>query len=249
MPTEYLVALLAAAGIVGLAKGGLSSVGSLAVPLLALVMNPVQAAAILLPVYIATDWIAVWVYRRDYSGRNLAIFIPGILIGLLVATLIMPFTPESALLVGTGLIGLWYCLRNWLSPVPPEKVPARVGPGLFWGTLTGITSFITHSGAAPAQAYLLPQRLPRLQFAGTIAISFSVCNLLKLPGYYAIGQLEVLDWKLTFGLIAVGWVGTLAGRRIVGALSEQDYLRIIEILLFVLSVFLIGKGIYIGIPG
>ena len=39
-----------AAFAVGLAKGGLSMIGMLGVPLMALVMSPVQAAGILLPV-------------------------------------------------------------------------------------------------------------------------------------------------------------------------------------------------------
>jgi uncharacterized protein len=174
-------ALIIAAGIVGMSKGGLASAGAIAVPFLSLQMNPVQAAAILLPVFIAPDWIAVWIYRREFSGRNLAIMIPGMLTGSLIATLITPFTPESALLFGTGLIGIWYCLRNWLRGSTRERTEARIVPGLFWGTLTGITSFITHSGGPPAQAYLLPQRLPRLEFAGTVAIAFAAGNLSKLP--------------------------------------------------------------------
>ena len=40
-----------AAFAVGLAKGGLSMIGMLGVPLMALVISPVQAAWILLPVY------------------------------------------------------------------------------------------------------------------------------------------------------------------------------------------------------
>ena len=45
----------AAAFAVGLAKGGLSMVGVISVPLMALVMSPVQAAGILLPVYVISD--------------------------------------------------------------------------------------------------------------------------------------------------------------------------------------------------
>ena len=239
---EHLVPLLAAAVIVGMSKGGLASAAALAVPMLALFMNPIQAAAILLPVFLVTDWVAVWLYRRTYSGRNLAILVPAMLLGILVATIITPWTPESVLLLATGLIGLWYVARSWFGRAPARPAEARIGPGLFWGTLTGITSFITHSGSPPSQAYLLPQRLPKLEFAGTIAIAFAAGNLAKVPGYWALGAFEALDLALTAALVASGVTGTVAGRWIVGRLPDRTYVRLIEGLLLALSLILIGKA-------
>ena len=242
--TEHLLPLLVAALVVGMSKGGLASAAALAVPALALIMNPVQAAAILLPVFIATDWVAVWVYRREFSPQNLKILVPGMLLGTATATVITPYTPESALLVFTGLIGLWYCWRAWFTRAGREARPARLVPGLFWGWLTGITSFITHSGAAPSQAFLLPQQLPRLVFAGTVAIAFAIGNLSKLPGYYALGQLDLIDLRLTGLLVLTGAAGTAIGRWVVGYLSDTHYRRVIEGLLLVLSLLLVAKGAF-----
>lgn len=239
---EYMVPLLLAALVVGMSKGGLASAAAIAVPLLALFMNPIQAAALLLPVYIVTDWVAVGLYRHDFSGRNLAILTPSILFGIAIATVATPYTPESLLLIMTGLIGLWYCVRTWLGRAKAEKKPAHVGAGIFWGTITGITSFITHSGGPPAQAYLLPQRLPKLDFAGTIAIAFAAGNLAKLPAYWVLGKMNQFNWELTLGLAATGIVGTVIGRAIAKVLSETTYRRMIEIMLFVLSVILLAKG-------
>ncbi|WP_116086869.1 sulfite exporter TauE/SafE family protein [Tropicimonas sp. IMCC34011] len=240
---DHLYILLIAALIVGASKGGLASAGAIAVPLCSLVMNPVVAAAVLLPVFLVTDWVGVFLYRRDFSARNLAILIPAMFAGVLLATVITPYTPEPLLLIVTGLIGLWYVGRKWLARGPEgPAAAARVAPGLFWGVLTGVTSFITHSGAPPAQAFLLPQRLPKLQFAGTIAIAFAAGNLAKLPGYWALGALDGLDWTLTAILAATGIAGTILGRRLVGVLPDALYLRVIEVLLFGLSIVLITKG-------
>ncbi len=247
--TEHLIPLLGAAAIIGMSKGGLASAGSLAVPMLALVMSPIQAAALLLPVLLVTDWVAVWLYRRRYSRRNLAVLIPAMALGVALATLITPVTPESVLLIATGLIGLWYVGRSWFGRVAAAPAEARIGPGLFWGTLTGVTSFITHSGAPPSQAYLLPQRLPKLEFAGTVAIAFAVANLAKVPGYWALGAFEALDWPLTIALVAAGIVGTVAGRWIVGLLHDRTYVRIIEVLLLVLSLMLIARGTVVALGG
>ncbi|MFD1344396.1 sulfite exporter TauE/SafE family protein [Litorisediminicola beolgyonensis] len=241
MDQTLLLAL--AALIVGLSKGGLSSAAAIAVPLLALFMNPVTAAATLLPVFIVTDWIGVWLYRKTWSGRNLAILIPSMAAGTLIATLITPYTPESALLIFTGLIGAWYIARRIFGRETSEARPARTGPGVFWGVITGIASFITHSGAPPVQAFLLPQKLPKLEFAGTIAIAFAIGNLMKVPGYWAIGQLDGLDWVQVALLACVGIAGTFLGRWLTGILPERGYRLLIETMLGVLSAVLLWKGV------
>ena len=120
--------------------------------------------------------------------------------------------------------------------------PARVVPGFFWGVLTGITTFITHSGGPPTQAFLLPQQLPRLVFAGTIAIVFAISNLAKLPGYYALGLFADLPWTLVFALTAIGLAGTYIGRQVVKRLNDQTYVRVIEVLLFTLSIVMFWKA-------
>lgn len=236
------ILLVLAALIVGASKGGLASAAAIAVPMLALFMNPITAAATLLPVYIVTDWIGVWLYRRHFSKRNVLILTPSIVFGVAIATVITPYTPEYALLIFTGLIGLWYCIRAWMKRGSPEKHEARVAPGIFWGTITGIASFITHSGAPPAQAYLLPQKLDKLEFAGTVAISFAVGNLVKLPAYAAIGQLDGLNWWLIALLAVAGIAGTFLGRWLTHLLPQALYMKIIQIMLFILSVILLIKG-------
>lgn len=234
--------LILAALIVGASKGGLASAAAIAVPMLALFMNPITAAATLLPVYIVTDWIGVWLYRRHFSRRNVLILTPSIVLGVAIATVITPYTPEYALLIFTGLIGLWYCIRAWLKRGNLEKHAAKLGPGIFWGTITGIASFITHSGAPPAQAYLLPQRLDKLEFAGTVAICFAFGNLVKLPAYFAIGQLDGLNWLLVAVLAVAGISGTFIGRWLTHVLPQATYMRVIQIMLFVLSIILLAKG-------
>jgi uncharacterized membrane protein YfcA len=57
-PIFYLTAIPAVT-FLGLSKGGFSGVGLLATPLLALVLPPLQAAAILLPILILQDVISV----------------------------------------------------------------------------------------------------------------------------------------------------------------------------------------------
>ncbi len=49
--TSWLLAVLAALAV-GMSKGGLTMIGTMSVPLMALTISPVTAAGILLPIYI-----------------------------------------------------------------------------------------------------------------------------------------------------------------------------------------------------
>lgn len=211
-------------------------------PFLAIFMNPVQAAALVLPVLIVTDAAALWLYRKDFSKRNVAILIPAMFAGIAIATVIVPFTPEPALLAFTGLVGLWTVGRRWFGKRPDGIQAAEVVPGLFWGTIAGVTTFITHSGAPPTQAYLIPQNLPRLIFAGTMAITFALANFAKIPTYYALGLFEGVDWWLASGLAAVGIASTFVGRWLVKNMSDKQFMLVIEVLLLILSVILLTKA-------
>ena len=163
----WTVAVLAAL-LVGMGKGGLPVVGMLGVPVLALAISPVTAAGLLLPVFVISDMFGLYAYRAAFDRRVLAILAVGVTIGVAVGWATASITPEWLVTMLVGVIGLVFALnllrkRGQLGPAKP----AEVAPGLFWGTLTGFTSFVSHAGAPPYQVYVLPLQLPKLVYAGT----------------------------------------------------------------------------------
>lgn len=240
---EHIAVLILAAFVVGLSKGGLASAAAISVPMLAIWMDPLSAAALLLPVYLVSDGVGVWLYRHEFSARVLAITVPAGLIGVAAATLVEPFLDDAIFTMAAGLIGLGYLLNAWRlhgSNRPP--VAAKVGPGLFWGFVTGVTTFISHSGGPPFQAYVLPQRLPSLTFAGTVTIAFAIYNIAKVPAYASLGLFQDLDLQLTLFLCAAAILGTFSGRQLVKVLPQRVYRSVIHVLLFVVSVQLLRQS-------
>ena len=79
-PLFYLLAIPAVT-LLGLSKGGFAGLGMVTTPMLALIMPPLQAAAILLPLLIVQDAISVWTYRRAWSAWNLKVLMPGAVLG------------------------------------------------------------------------------------------------------------------------------------------------------------------------
>lgn len=60
----YYGVALAAVILLGLSKGGFVGVGALSLPLLSLVLPPLEGAAVLLPVLLVQDLVSVWAYRE-----------------------------------------------------------------------------------------------------------------------------------------------------------------------------------------
>ena len=67
----FWAAAIPAVMLVGLSKGGLGPLGALAVPILSLVISPVQAAGLTLPIFVLSDIVAVVSYRRSFDVRVL----------------------------------------------------------------------------------------------------------------------------------------------------------------------------------
>jgi uncharacterized membrane protein YfcA len=240
----FLICAVAAAIFIGLSKGGVPMIGMLGVPMLALVISPLRAAALLLPIYVVTDMFGLLAYRRNFSRRNLAILVPAAILGIAVGWMTAAIVPEFLVALIVGLIGLFYCFDLWIKrrrTLPPRD--ADVGRGVFWGALTGFTSFVSHSGAPPYQMYVMPQRLPKLVFAGTSTILFAIVNAVKLLPYWALGQLSLDNLAIAAWLVPVGIIATLTGVRLVKIVSEATFYRLITLGLFLVSAKLTMDGV------
>jgi uncharacterized membrane protein YfcA len=241
--TFYGIAI-SAAMLVGLAKGGLPVVGMMSVPLLAIVTSPLEAAGLLLPIYVVTDMFGLWFYRRNYDSRNLKILAPAAIAGVGIGWATASIVTEASVTVLVGAIGIAFCLNNWLrrhAPIKPR--PAHVGRGIFWGALSGFTSFVSHAGAPPYQFYVLPQRLDKLVYAGTTTILFAMINAAKLIPYWALGQLSPASLRSSALLIPAGILATFIGVRLVRIIPEREFFIVVQTGLLLLSVRLTYEGL------
>jgi uncharacterized protein len=225
---------------VGLGKGGLPAVGSLAVPTLSLMISPVTAAALLLPVYIVSDWVGLWLYRHKFSKQNLTILIPASVAGVAIGWATASFFPDRLLTLMIGLLGVGFCFNAWFfKPRNGAPRPPDVPRGVFWGGLAGFTSFVSHAGGPPFQIYVLPQRLEKLVFAGTSTILFAVINLAKVVPYWQLGQFAPASLRTAAMLIPIAIAGTVAGAILTRIIPEKTFFRCVQATLFVVSLKLI----------
>lgn len=230
--------------LVGLAKGGLPVVGMISVPLLSLMTSPLEAAGLLLPIYVVTDMFGLWFYRRDYDPRNLKILTPAAIAGVGIGWATASFVTEAFVTVLVGLIGIAFCLSNWLRRhAPIRQRPADLPRGIFWGALSGFTSFVSHAGGPPYQFYVLPQRLDKLVYAGTTTILFAMINAAKLVPYWALGQVSPSSLQSSAFLIPAGILATFIGVRLVRIIPEREFFIVVQTGLLLVSLRLTYEGL------
>jgi uncharacterized protein len=239
----FWVAAAIAAMLVGMSKGGVPIVGMLGVPVMALVMSPVLAAGLLLPVFVVSDVFGLYAYRHAFDRRVLAIVIPGAIVGVGVGWATASIVPEPAVTLVVGVIGVAFALTLILRRTvegPPRR--AEVAPGLFWSTVAGFTSFVSHAGAPPYQVYTLPLRMRKEVFAGTTTIAFAVINAVKLVPYYALGQLSFGNLQVAAALAIPAVIAVFVGVRLVKWLPEKLFFRLVVWALLLISAKLIWDG-------
>jgi uncharacterized membrane protein YfcA len=241
--TFYFAAIPAVA-LLGLSKGGFSGLGMISLPLMVMVVPPLQGAAIMLPILIVQDVVSIWAFRKTWSLRPLLIFMPGALIGMGLAALLASRVSNAMVELAVGVIAAMFVVMYWLrrSPADAPGKPAQIGPGLAWGTVGGFTSFLANAGGVPFQAYAVPLRLPPMVFAGTAAVLYGVLNWIKFGFFFAMGQLSSDNLATSAILFPLAIVATLGGVWLVRRVSARHFYRIVTTLTFALGMKLIWDG-------
>jgi hypothetical protein len=242
-PLFYAIAI-PAIFLVGLAKGGfVGPLAMLGVPLLALVISPVQAAGILLPILIAMDVFALWAYRGVYDLTNLKIMLPAALMGITIGWLTAAYVSDAHVRLIVGVVAILFTLDYWIGWRGARTPGPNIAKGGFWCTIAGFTSFVSHAGGPPVQMYLLPQRLEPRLFVGTNVIFFTAVNWLKVLPYLALGQLGLDNLATSAVLSPLAPISILTGAWLVKKLDVDLFYRLAYIMIFVISLKLIWDGV------
>ncbi|PIW30238.1 MAG: hypothetical protein COW30_02930 [Rhodospirillales bacterium CG15_BIG_FIL_POST_REV_8_21_14_020_66_15] len=243
-PVFYALAVPAAL-LAGISKGGFGSgVVVMAVPMLSLLMPVPMAAAIMLPILMLTDFINLWVYRRDWNWPDLKYLMPGAVIGTALGWAGFHFLTEGGMRLMVGVIAIVFTLDHWL-PLRPKTGGARPpGPrGAVWGTVGAFTSFFAHAGGPPIQVYMMPRGLPKRTYVGTFALYFWAVNMMKAPAYWGLEQFttEVLATSLV--LMPLAPVGIRIGLWCQNRLSDRVFYGVCYVFLFLTGIKLTWDGV------
>lgn len=226
--------------IVGISKGGLGGgLGMLGVPLMALVMSPVQAAAIMLPILCVMDLMALKAFWKGWSKLHLIRLLPAAIAGIVLGTLSFKYLNDDLIRLLIGLIAVGFALNHWLKPASLIHYTPGVKSGVFWGGTAGFTSFIAHAGGPPVNIYLLPQQLDKSLYQATTVFFFLVVNYVKLIPYTFLQQFNTENINISLLMLPVAALGVWLGLQLHRQLPDQWFFRIAYVLLFMTGLKLI----------
>jgi uncharacterized membrane protein YfcA len=242
-PLFYALAIPAVVAL-GLSKGGFAGVGQMATPMLALAMPPLEAAAILLPIMMAQDTAALWVYRKDWSGLILTITLPGALIGVGAAWALAAHISDAAVRVLIGVTTIAFVVYYWLAPkrVAHETSEPGMISGVLSGAMSGFTSMLCQAGGPPFQMYVLAQRLTKMTFVGTTAFFFATTNVLKVVPYFALGEFSTKGLGTSLALLPLAMATNMLGFWLVRITPQELFYKITMLLVFLISIELVRSG-------
>jgi uncharacterized membrane protein YfcA len=238
----FLATAFVAVLLVGLAKGGFSGIGMAATPLLALTVPPLQALAILLPILIVQDIVSLWWYRRDYDSWNLKVMMPGAFFGVGLAWAVGSVVSDDAVRLLIGVIGVGFVLNMWFGKVPPPGRPSALS-GLICGAGAAFTSTIASAGMPPFAIHVMPQRIDKMRLVGTITIFFAAVNWMRSVPYFALGELNLANLKISLVLLPLALVFNFLGFWLVQRVPTEIFYRISYGLIFLVSSVIMTQGV------
>jgi uncharacterized membrane protein YfcA len=241
----FITAALFAVLITGISKSGLGGgLGQLSVPIMAVFISPVAAAAIMLPILCAIDLFNIWGYRKDFHRKNLLAMLPGAVIGISIGALTFSHLDDNAIRLMLGGLSLVFALTYFVqqAPVSSETHWGRLF-GAVCGALAGFTSFVAHAGGGPVKMCLLPQRLDKRVFVGTNVYFFFIVNQVKIWPYLWLGQFSTDNLNTSLVLMPAVPLGVWIGWKLIKYIDAETFYKVCYILLFVAGIKLIYDGV------
>ncbi len=228
----------------GISKSGFGgATGGLGVVLLAQVVSPAQAAAIMLPILCFTDIFGVKAFWRSIDWTILRRMLPPAVLGTVLGALLWSSLSVPWLKVMLATIAIGFPLQWWWKAWRSSKIPAatlspKQDAARAWGWcgLAGFTSFVAHAGGPPVLAYLLPKALNKSVQVGTMSMFFMVVNYVKLPQYIAVGQFAPKVLMSALVLAPFVPVGVWLGLKLHHALSPAAFTRSCQVIMLAMGV-------------
>jgi uncharacterized membrane protein YfcA len=243
----FYAAAVPAVLLFGISKGGFGGgLGTLAVPLLALVISPVQAAGILLPILCLMDLFSLWAYRGKWDYGELRVLVPASLVGIGMGTALFEYMSPAVIRLIVGVVAVSFTLHYWVARSVRRSRELPDYPraaGLLGGAAAGFTSFIAHAGGPPINMYLLRRPHDRTVFVATTVLFFAIVNYTKLIPYAWLGQLEAGNLVTSLVLSPLAPLGVMMGVWLHRRVSDRFFFFTVYVLLAAVGLRLIWQGL------
>jgi uncharacterized protein len=229
--------------IIGLSKAAVPGANTLTIAIFAAILPARESTGTLLVLLICGDLIALAMYRRSANWRELLRLAPAVIVGVLLGVVFLAFADDLVVRRSIGVILLLVIavtlVRRRLTRT--LAVERRQHPVIAstYGALGGFTTMAANAGGPVMSMYFLASRFSVTEFLGTAAWFFFLVNVIKLPFSIGLGIITVPGLLIDLVLIPGVILGALAGRWLVGRISQRTFEWIVVVLTVVGAVYLL----------
>ncbi|MGH1413769.1 MAG: sulfite exporter TauE/SafE family protein [Pelagimonas sp.] len=214
----------------GISKGGFGSgVAFASSSILALLIDPALAMALMLPLLMLIDVASLPSYWRKWDWPAARVLMLGAVPGTLLGALFFSRADADMIRMVIGLVCVlfvgWQAARKYGLV---QLGQARFGPkvGLVSGVVMGFTSFVSHAGGPAAAVFLLGQGLSKNIYQATTVLVFWAVNFFKSGFYIGMGIFTRETLLLDIALIPFALLGTWIGIRAHDYVSDRVFFGI-----------------------
>ena len=242
---EHVLVAGLATLLIALVKGAFGGgFGLVGIPLLSLVMDPLSAGAIIAPLFIPMDIVALKYFPpRTWSRPDIKVLVPAMLVGTMVGAALISVLDIRLVSITISTVALLFALHWYLGGQQLAAAPRKVWHGLLAGSVSGFTSLVAHSGGPPLAIYLLRLGLSKEVYVGTNTIYFIIVNLIKLWPWLWVGKPTAAMWTLVAICTPVAMGGVWLGWKLHTRLDQRRMYQGCYLLLVLASSKLLWDGL------
>lgn len=242
----FAIAVLAVV-FAGISKGGFGSGAAFAsASILALVLEPGVALALMLPLLMLMDLAGLKAYWGRWNLRASLLLIVGGLPGVVLGGWLFTQVNADVIRVLIGSVSILFVLWQLRERLGwPQRAARRMGrlAGAMAGLAVGFTSFVSHAGGPPAAIYLLSQRMSKTEYQASTVLIFWAINLTKAVPYAGLGLFTRETLLLDLLLAPFALLGAWMGVRLHHAIPERWFFGLTYVLLSATGAKLIWDGL------
>jgi len=232
--TAWVVVALCAV-MVGASKTGIPGIGILAVPLMALVIEPAKrSVGTLLGILILADVFAIVYHRRNARWGHVARLLPAAVAGIIAAYFGLKALGDKEHLkpVIGGIVLAMLAVNFWRTRT--RGTEARI-PRQWWfavglGFLAGLTTMMANAAGPVMIIYLLAMQLDKVRFVGTAAWFFFIVNWLKVPFSASLEMMTLDSVKVDLLMLPFIAAGALAGVYLLRRIPQKAFEVVVQVL-------------------
>jgi uncharacterized membrane protein YfcA len=220
----------------GAAKTGMPGGGTLAIPMMVLVVgNARYAAAWTCPILSTGDVFAVAYWRRHADARKLLTLIPWVVLGGIGGSFALSLDEHIlrrivAAIIATMLVLFILQRRGWFT---------HLSRGAYlYGIAAGFATVVANAAGPIMNMYLLTRGLTKEQFVATGAWFFFIVNLAKVPVYVWYGLFSVQSLVFDALMAPIVIVGGFAGLWLIRRVPQRVFEWLVVVLTSVSLYFL-----------